>query len=531
MESRFDLTDDFEHSLKDIVDQFEIAPSAKIWNGLYNHLHPGSRWPSIAMGLVFLFSLLGIGHLNNSTKGPVISDQNSINENTATPLGKVMINESSKEISTSIQVSENKEIEKQKATIIDFVTGKVIPENTQVINELTGKNKPDKIAANSSSKIVAFKNRVLQPRFNSQELVANENTSAIIISDANSEKLSGKLNIEAITFNTNPPTDELARKDLSAIENNPLGRKSSLIENEKVSESLLQEMKANSEAVVEIKTAIALIATGNNPDVLTLENIESNTTTTQVKKATVLKRKRNEKVEWVYFVTPKVSSVYFTGKPLPRNSTANISPIVILPNQVGNNMIYNARLGFEAGTEMQYKFADKWQILTGVQLSYSGYNIISHRVHPTYATLVLKDEAGESYTKGYFTSYGNGQNENQILLPNYNLQASIPVGLQYELWGNKNVQIHVSATLQPSLVMNSHGYLLSSDGRNYIEDQNLMRLFNLGTNFGATVKFKSEKLTWHIGPNVRYQALSSYKDNYPVKEHLIDYGIRIAISK
>jgi hypothetical protein len=58
-----------------------------------------------------------------------------------------------------------------------------------------------------------------------------------------------------------------------------------------------------------------------------------------------------------------------------------------------------------------------------------------------------------------------------------------------------------------------------------------MRKINLGGNFGSFVSFSSRKITWHIGPDIRYQFLSSYKNNYSTKEHFLDYGIRIGISK
>ena len=66
MESRFDMTN-FEQSLREQADQFNMIPSKKVWNGIYNSLHPGSIWPSISMLLLFLLALVGIGPLNNAS--------------------------------------------------------------------------------------------------------------------------------------------------------------------------------------------------------------------------------------------------------------------------------------------------------------------------------------------------------------------------------------------------------------------------------------------------------------------------------
>ncbi len=100
-----------------------------------------------------------------------------------------------------------------------------------------------------------------------------------------------------------------------------------------------------------------------------------------------------------------------------------------------------------------------------------------------------------------------------------------------KLWEIIKLQFNLAANLEPSLVLKSNAYILSSDGNNYVNDPSLLRKFNLSSNFGAFVTFSSAKFKWQIGPNIRYQWLSTYLSDYTVKEHLIDYGIRIGISK
>src|ERR1700704_3527419 len=71
MERRF-FMNDFEQSLKEHADNFQMAPSKKVWHGIYNDLHPGKRWPSVTMSLLLIFTLVVIGHLNtnNSRRQP-----------------------------------------------------------------------------------------------------------------------------------------------------------------------------------------------------------------------------------------------------------------------------------------------------------------------------------------------------------------------------------------------------------------------------------------------------------------------------
>ncbi len=63
MERKF-YENDFEQFLKESADQFRMSPSKKVWHGIYNNTHPGRRWPSVAMSLLFIFTLVLVGHLN-----------------------------------------------------------------------------------------------------------------------------------------------------------------------------------------------------------------------------------------------------------------------------------------------------------------------------------------------------------------------------------------------------------------------------------------------------------------------------------
>src|SRR5437868_4410541 len=68
MERKF-YTNDFEELLKENADQFKMSPSKKVWHGIYNDIHPGTRWPSIAMSLLFVFTLIVVGYWNIEHSG------------------------------------------------------------------------------------------------------------------------------------------------------------------------------------------------------------------------------------------------------------------------------------------------------------------------------------------------------------------------------------------------------------------------------------------------------------------------------
>ncbi len=117
------------------------------------------------------------------------------------------------------------------------------------------------------------------------------------------------------------------------------------------------------------------------------------------------------------------------------------------------------------------------------------------------------------------------------MLKNYSYQISIPTGLQYTFGGEDKDKFVTEATIQPTYIIASKAYLLSTDRKNYINDPFLTNRWNMSAAFSTSVSIKSNSYNWQIGPQIRYQLLSTYSRNYPVKEHLINYGIRLGISK
>src|SRR4051812_33640910 len=63
MENNF-YRDHFEQLLKDTTDNFRMYPSRRVWHSIYNDLHPGKKWPSVAVLLLLMFSIMYIGVTN-----------------------------------------------------------------------------------------------------------------------------------------------------------------------------------------------------------------------------------------------------------------------------------------------------------------------------------------------------------------------------------------------------------------------------------------------------------------------------------
>jgi len=72
-------------------------------------------------------------------------------------------------------------------------------------------------------------------------------------------------------------------------------------------------------------------------------------------------------------------------------------------------------------------------------------------------------------------------------------------------------------------------YLISTDYKNYAEVPSLVRRWNVNTSFETFVGYNLGHMKWRIGPQVRYQLMSSFEDKYPVREHLFDYGLKLGL--
>ncbi len=517
MERRFDMSD-FEQSLKDHADQFRLIPSKRVWNGIYNNLHPGSKWPSITVAIIFLITLITVGNLNNSEKNFENKDVKAFNSN-------------SKATNNAKSISDKNAVNERNNQVLNSLSGQINKNQNQPDENISRFNSADKNAQSEekSSYKKSTLNKKSALKTNTQISLKNNFfvKTLLINQQKNKERFSNDNNENVSSVN------EKIASTFLADESETLQR----IENEFNLTESFNTLKNDltirvSNETVSFTPAYIQSSNSGNPLNVQSENKSSVVTKSNRTNNKKLLRKKNKNIEWTFYVTPLISSVSFDKKNIHPSALQNPSSVVVLPNQSQSSfqLIHNARLGFETGAQMAFKFSKKFGLITGANINYSSYNNISNFIHPTYANLILTDKSG-AYQKDYITHYGNGQSPSQIPLTNYNLDISIPIGLQYNIWKNGKIQIDISSVIEPSAVLKSDAFIISSDGRYYVNDPSLIRKFNVGAAFGAYITFKAKKINWHLGPDFRYQLLSTYKNIYSSQERFIDYGIRIGISK
>ncbi|MEP6749782.1 MAG: hypothetical protein ABJB86_18735 [Bacteroidota bacterium] len=186
--------------------------------------------------------------------------------------------------------------------------------------------------------------------------------------------------------------------------------------------------------------------------------------------------------------------------------------------------------GFEFGGKILYKLSNSLSVYAGAQLNYSRYFIDAYKYRVEKASIALKSTHAPDTLSGYtdirnFSGYAPEQLQNQYW------QLSVPIGIEIKLLGQKKLQLNVAGGVQPTFLINSNSYLLSSDYKNYIQSPDLARSFNVHTNFEAFVSYQSGGYKWQLGPQFRSQLLSSYSNQYRVREYLTEFGIKFGITK
>lgn len=200
-----------------------------------------------------------------------------------------------------------------------------------------------------------------------------------------------------------------------------------------------------------------------------------------------------------------------------------------------NDLVHHKpALGFELGTKIQYRISNNLFVYAGAQLNYSRYYIDAYRFHPDLANASalsnsrmadMPDSLADYTSARSFTGYTPEQLQNQYF------QVSVPIGAELKLLGNNRLQLSIAGSLQPTYLISSTSYLISSDYKNYIQNADLSRKFNLHTNVEAFVSYKLGGLKWQLGPQFRYQVFSSYSSQYPIHEYLTEFGIKLGITK
>ncbi|MFM7645582.1 MAG: outer membrane beta-barrel protein [Sphingomonadales bacterium] len=238
---------------------------------------------------------------------------------------------------------------------------------------------------------------------------------------------------------------------------------------------------------------------------------------------------------WQLHFTPTVSyrSLQEDQKFIAQARISSAAPASANTNPTDLSSVIRHRpdLGMQVGFTGTYPISKKIDWVTGIQFNVSKYDIEAYNYPSEVATIALLNPWGGTSTVSTLTSFrSNGFRSSANWLRNYYYSISIPMGLQWRILGKKNTHWGISATAQPTYVVGNRSYVISVDYQNYAEVPYLINKWNLNVGLETYARFQLGKNDFQVGPQIRYQALSSFKKGYPVQEHLYDFGIKLGMT-
>jgi hypothetical protein len=517
MDRNFDI-DDFEQLLKERSDEFKMYPAKRVWYSIYNNIHPGRKWPSVATCITLIAVLLLVGYLNTGHKDVHLSAANLIQ-----PGKTSLVNLSSLSFYNPFLEKNILDNQNTKAALVN---------NFTLINSTTLNNKPSGEIKMPATSIFLSRDMDIK-----EDKYAGDITGSATIAD--------KYNltaIEPITKNELPASATINNDLMFATINNKRQfvayEKDRFVKNDAA--DIHKERKIQQEEK-QLNEVITLIALSNLNDIQKNGFSLPNTSTNNDIALQEVNLMSDEDKAWVenYALYNRPAPKKWAGK---LRSQFYITPSVVyrqLKNtitteqDINNEVTQHPSFGLELGAGIMYPLSSWLKVKTGVQLNFTRYNASGFgNTHPVATSITMTTLTGQHYQVLRSSPYSNNEGIMPLQLHNETFQISLPVGMDVKLAGTDNLQWNIGATIQPAYVIGGKSYLISTDKRNYIKESDMLNRWNLDAGFETYISYKtSNGYTLQFGPQFRMQIFTTNKSQYSIQEKLTNYGIKFGISK
>lgn len=478
------MQNDFEEFLQEQVRNHRIYPNDSVWREISKNLHGERTWPSLTIAAFIILSIT-ITVCAYFTPKPNIFVVTPIASNNNSHLATTANNTLDK-LKTSPSLNKHKNYE-------------LVPPGTVKANSLT--NLPDVVA---TTKAEEANSNELKPfsSFNASEeaLVAAENPFE------KSKDLIADVSISDVLTKNNPTVITESSAELPSSSN------LLITQNQKQANGLkkVEEVKDYND-----KNMVDEFLKDHNND---------------VSLHTSPKTHSKSKFSYMLYIAPSISYRNLVEDHSMVKTSSNIPLGLNFVTDVNNVVRHKPGTGFEAGVSFMYNITKKVRVKTGFQFNIRQYNIEAYRSNIEMTSIALRRSNGFD-TINTIAVYRNNNGNYKTQLSNRYYQLAAPIGLEWEVIGNKTVQLNVAGSIQPTYLVNRNAYLLSTNFKNYTESPEIVRSWNINTNVETFISFRSGDFKWQIGPQLRYQPYSTFISQYPIKEHLLDYGLKLGFSK
>lgn len=245
-------------------------------------------------------------------------------------------------------------------------------------------------------------------------------------------------------------------------------------------------------------------------------------------------KKIGKNAKWQIYATPTLGYRRLSGEASSltyQYSSYSLSTNAITARDVNDAVSQRPGMGFEVGAAMYYPLGKRLQLKAGLQANYNHYQIDAFESTPEIANYGVNNLSFGRIPISALSSYTTENGYSNATLRNEHYMLSIPLGLDYRVAGNDKLNFSVASTIQPTFVFANYSYLISTNLRNYAKEPSLNRHWNINSALEANLNIDRGGYKWSIGPQFRYQLMSSFKDKYPITENLTDFGIKVGVIK
>ena len=471
--------DEFEQFLQDEVKSHRMYPSDPVWNKIRTELHGDQSWPALTFISLFIISALTISTLLTRTPNTHILILPPVSQQTA----------SSSETLTEPEVltPDEKNNHYLKSIAPEALTLATIAAIQPTIDYNQAVIEP---AVAPRELLTAEKASLTLPHSTPLALPVNESRKAL-------PTIQTPITSESILYEQSADADEN-----TADPNNQLRK--------------IANAKGNLQQTIdEYLKDFAFV--GNTPI-----------------------QHKSSRIGFQVYATSSISFRQLTDyklKELIQTTASNSSSAANLPltsnlNSGVNEVVrHRPALGLELGFSVLYSLSKRFQLTTGLQLNLRRYEIETFETRTRdLASMSLINTRGVE-TISFYSPYNNNAGFRATTLSNSMYQISAPVGIQWKVLAGKKWGLTAEASVQPTFTLQSNTWLISSDYKHYTEGKDLLRKWNINTGAGVNLTYQTRTATFSVGPQIRYQHLPTYSNLYPVRENLIDYGIRFSITR
>jgi Outer membrane protein beta-barrel domain len=538
MESNF-YSDEFEQLIREKTEQYKMYPSEKVWKGVYSSLHTKKRWFIAGMsvlvtGIIFVAGkelIAPSGHAAAAKKPALtaaLSNTKTTPENTVLPVAFSEYKPGSRAAighngdgSGSFQDDQPTPDDSREVGIVDPGTG-LESETANTVNQLID------IAAG----------------FASPATVSSERTDAPITGAGIRQEIRDDVSATGATENRQAET---YTKYLTRLR---LGNGLSSFDPDyaRVNINMYSGLFPGTNPAPGLQ--IPLHPSATNRSIARMYNFDPMESSSSEEPDTITAVEIGEqKVNWLqeYAVnnihhTPQKSGDFWqlyiaptaTFRSLSGGSYQNpksaTTPLPVALANVQDFTDHTLAVGFEVGADLLHRVSHNLAFKIGLQFNYSRFTMTNTAANPGGSGGAPQGrDSATAASPAAMSSFGGKLQET---LHNEYYQLSVPVGLELKVVGNDRLQLKIAASVQPTYLLNTNSYLLTPDFSNYTKQPSAFRKWNLDGGVEIYVSYKINKnISLLAGPEFRYQLLSSYTSQYPIRENLQQYGLKIGFTK